>query len=271
MGLVGGTAGVRILKALSPTGQSSAMSDGVPPAYQNKSKLEQLFGDRIWDELRDKVVVDFGCGEGHEVAELAEHGVRHVIGLDTELGWREVAAQRVAARGVADRCTIAERWTGTGLNADVIISLDSFEHFEEPAAILETMHRMLKPEGRVLVAFGPPWYHPYGGHLFSVFPWAHLVFSEYAMVTWRTGLPGKEPASSLRDAGINQMTVRRFERLVAASPFQFTTFEAVPIRRRRWPRWSREFTTSIVRCRLEARPRAAAGAAPPFRSEDKTR
>jgi hypothetical protein len=86
-----------------------------------------------------------------------------------------------------------------------------------------------------------------------VFPWAHLVFSEHAMVTWRTGLPGKEPKTSLLDAGINRMTVARFERLVAASPLQFKSFEAVPIRRLRWPSWSREFTTSIVRCRLEAR------------------
>jgi hypothetical protein len=74
------------------------------------------------------------------------------------------------------------------------------------------------------------------------------------MVTWRTGLPGKEPKTSLLDAGINRMTVARFERLVAASPLQFRSFEAVPIRRLRWPSWSREFTTSIVRCRLEARP-----------------
>jgi hypothetical protein len=115
------------------------------------------------------------------------------------------------------------------------------------------MHRILKPGGSVLVAFGPPWYHPYGGHLFSVFPWAHLVFSEHAMVTWRTGLPGKEPKTSLLDAGINRMTVSRFERLVADSPLKFRSFEAVPIRRLRWPSWSREFTTSIVRCRLEAR------------------
>jgi SAM-dependent methyltransferase len=257
MGLIGGAAGVRILKTLSPDGRSSAMADGVPPVYRNKSKLEQLLGHRIWDEVRDRVVVDFGCGEGHEVVELAEHGARHVIGLDTYPPWRASAVERVAARGVADRCTIAEQWTGNGPRADVIISLDSFEHFEDPAAILETMRQMLKPGGCVLAAFGPPWYHPYGGHLFSVFPWAHLVFSEYAMVTWRTWLPGKEPKSSLLDAGLNQMTIRRFGRLIEASPFEVTMFEAVPIRRRRWPAWSREFTTSIVRCRLEARPRAA--------------
>jgi hypothetical protein len=62
----------------------------------------------------------------------------------------------------------------------------------------------------------------------------------------------------LREAGLNQMTVRRFERIVDESPFQFVSFEAVPIRRVRWIAYSavREFTTSIVRCRLAPRPRA---------------
>jgi SAM-dependent methyltransferase len=252
-GLIGGTLGVRLLTTINSTGQLTAMPDGVPPAYQNTSKLEQLLGRQIWDEVRDKVVVDFGCGEGHEVIELAERGAGRVVGLETWPRWFASATERVAAAGMKDRCVIAERWPDAETGADVIVSLDSFEHYEDPAGILETMHRILKPGGSVLVAFGPPWYHAYGGHLFSVFPWAHLVFSEHAMVTWRTGLPGKEPKTSLLDAGINRMTVARFERLVAASPLRFRSFEAVPIWRRRWPSWSREFTTSIVRCRLEAR------------------
>ena len=47
------------------------------------------------------------------------------------------------------------------------------------------------------------------------------------------------------------MTVRRFERLVQKSPFTFASFEAVPIKKlkRVANRLSREFTTSIVRCR----------------------
>jgi SAM-dependent methyltransferase len=252
-GLIGGTLGVRLLNTINSTGQLIAMPDGVPPAYQNTSKLEQLLGQQLWDEVRGKVVVDFGCGEGHEVIELAYRGACRVIGLETWPRWFTSASERVAAAGLAGRCLISERWNMADPPADVIISLDSFEHYEDPAGILQTMHRILKPGGVVLAAFGPLWFHPYGGHLFSVFPWAHLIFSEHAMVTWRTGLPGKEPKTSLLDAGINRMTVARFERLVAASPFQFRSFEAVPIWRRRWPAWSREFTTSIVRCRLEAR------------------
>ena len=51
---------------------------------------------------------------------------------------------------------------------------------------------------------------------------------------------------------LNKMTVRRFEQLVAASPFTVEAFEAVPIRRmkRFHNRLTREFFTSVVRCKL---------------------
>jgi len=98
MGIVGGVAAVQLLKTISPVGQSSWMADGVPPAYQNRSKLEVLFGSRIWDDLRDKVVVDFGCGEAHEVLELADHGARRVIGIENYPPWFASANERVRAR-----------------------------------------------------------------------------------------------------------------------------------------------------------------------------
>ena len=52
--------------------------------------------------------------------------------------------------------------------------------------------------------------------------------------------------------GLNQMTIARFEALVANSPLRFASLELVPIRqlRRFHNRLTREFTTTIVRCRL---------------------
>lgn len=257
MGVIGGSVGVRLLKSISPDGSSGLASD-TPAIYRNNSKLEILLGRTVWDEIRDKVVMDFGCGEGHEVVEMAERGARMVIGVDTRQKWLDHASALAQQRGVADRCVFVQRWT-TPASADVIVSLDSFEHFDDPADILATMSRLVKPTGRILASFGPTWYHPYGGHLFSIFPWAHLLFSEKAMVTWRSGLPGKGRTTSLREAGLNQMTVSRFERLLAHSSFRVESFEAVPIRRLRWlaNRASREFTTSIVRCRLAPRPAAS--------------
>lgn len=139
---------------------------------------------------------------------------------------------------------------------DVVVSLDSFEHFARPEEVLGVMHGLLRPGGVVVTSFGPTWYHPLGGHLFSVFPWAHLIFSERALLRWRSDF--KNDGATRFDevaGGLNQMTMTRFDKLVARSPLKLESLELVPIRRIRplHNRLTREFTTAIVRCRMISR------------------
>ena len=253
MGIVGGGIGYRLLRSISSDGETGYL-DG--SAYINRSKTEALFGRGIWNELAGKVVIDFGCGTGAETVEIAQRGAARVIGLD--IRERVLDQARVAARkaGVTDRCVFT---TATDERADIVLSMDSFEHFDDPAGILVRMERLVKDDGKVLIEFGPPWYHPLGGHLFSVFPWAHLIFSERALIRWRSDFrsDGAKKFCEI-DGGLNQMTLRRFKRIVAESPFEFETFEAVPIRRTRpFSNFlTREFLTSIVRCRLVRKSRS---------------
>lgn len=247
MGVIGGTLGYWILKRINSDGETGYMSGD---AYTNKSKLEVLLGADFWPEIRDKLVIDFGCGEGAEVIEMVKRGAGFVIGLDIQEEWLKRARQRAAREGVEARCTFA---THTTQRADVITALDSFEHFADPGAILRTMRELLKPGGYVLAAFGPTWYHPLGGHLFSVFPWSHVIFTEKSLLRWRADFKS-DGATRFEEVagGLNQMTISRFERIVAESPFRLGHFEAVPIRklRRVANRLTREFTTAIVRCKL---------------------
>ncbi|MFZ4699216.1 MAG: class I SAM-dependent methyltransferase [Candidatus Methylumidiphilus sp.] len=250
MGMIGGTFGYKILKRISQNGDNRSM-DG--SAYIGKSKLAAILGQNIWNEIVDKVVIDFGCGEGSEVIEIARHGARKVIGLDIQEKFLEVGRERAVKEGLEGKCIFALE---TNEKADVITAIDSFEHFDEPSSILETMSRLLKPSGCVLVAFGPTWYHPLGGHLFSVFPWAHLIFTEKALIRWRSDFK-TDSAASFRevDGGLNQMTIARFEKIVESSLFRFSEFETVPIRKLEAfsNRLTREFTTAIVRCKLVLR------------------
>jgi SAM-dependent methyltransferase len=240
----------RILKAISP-GEPAVMSGN---AYAGKSKLEILLGEQALRLVPGNTVIDFGCGEGNEAVDLARRGARKVIGIDIREDVLHRARETAARAGVGHICTFG---LSTTEKAGVIISLDSFEHFADPVAILQTMYQLLAPGGSVLASFGPTWYHPLGGHLFSVFPWAHLLFSEQALLRWRADFKtdGATRFSEV-SGGLNQMTIRRFERLVEASPFRFDWMEPVPIRKLApfHNRLSREFTTAIVRCRLVVRP-----------------
>lgn len=250
MGVLGGEFAYRFLRWYAPGGATNGM-DG--SAYADTSKLRVLLGDQVVSELRGKDVIDFGCGDGAETIELAESGARTVVGVDVQSFRFAAAMQRAAAAGVATRVRFVECADSL---ADLIVSIDSFEHFSAPDEILRIMASLLQPRGRVLVSFGPTWYHPLGGHLFSVFPWAHLLFTEAALIRWRSDFK-TDGATRFGEVagGLNQMTVGRFESLVAQSPLRIVRFEAVPIRRlkRFATAFTREFTTAIVRCTLERR------------------
>jgi SAM-dependent methyltransferase len=210
-------------------------------------------GEDIFTRIAGKLVVDFGCGEGSDAVELAEKGAKRVIGIDNREDVLQTARQKAIRAGVQGTCVFA---TSTNELADIVISMDAFEHFADPAEILRIMNALLKPSGEVLVAFGPTWYHPLGGHLFSIFPWAHLLFSEKALIRWRSTFK-TDGATRFGEVagGLNQMTVAKFQRLVADSPLQFANLDLVPIRKVRLfhNRLTREFTTAIVRCRLVKR------------------
>ena len=222
-------------------------------AYAGESKLRISLGDKLLDLIHEKTVIDFGCGEGDQCLELARYGARKVIGIDIRNDLLERAARKAAAAGLDDRCDFR---TCTDTEADLIISLDSFEHFEDPAAVLNSMYELLKPGGLVVISFGPTWYHPLGGHLFSVFPWAHLIFSEPALIRWRSRIrhDGATRFGEV-EGGLNQMTIARFEKLARNSRLRLEMLETVPIRKLRHlhSRITREFTTAVVRAKL-ARP-----------------
>lgn len=235
---------VSILRRISPP-----VPTPIKTVYDGKSKLSMLL-PAVLDNVNAKVVVDFGSGHGYEAIEIAMRGARQVIGVEIDETLLEIARKNASKAGVGDRCVFSP--SAPDGSADVVVSLDSFEHFDNPGMILQIMLRMLVSGGRAYVSWGPPWYHPYGMHLQELYPWTHVLFSEEAVLRWRQLMRGGSDLT-YRQIGLNQMTVRRFTELVAQSGFRVEDFKVVPIRPLRWihNRLTREFTTSIIQCCLE--------------------
>ena len=253
MGILGGSIGLRILNTIAKDTPRCDESG----ADTTDGKIEIAFGGKLQATLAGKTVIDFGCGDGQQAIGMAKAVPDcRIIGLDIQQKHLDRAKQRALQAGLADRCTFAME---TEERADLIVSFDAFEHFSDPLAILTIMSRLLKPNGEVLASFGPTWLHPYGGHLFSVFPWAHLIFTERALIRWRARFrqDGAQRFGEV-DGGLNQMLIADFERLVDASPLSIDWLETVPIRGLSIlrHRYLREFGSSLVRCRL--RPRRSA-------------
>lgn len=250
MAIISGEVGYKLLRRLVKV----CPRNDVTTAYDGVSKMEVFFGPEVWRDLADKTVLDFGCEAGIEAIDMAQHGVRRVIGLDIREEPLASAREYAKKAGVEKSCVFT---TQTDEKVDVVVSLDAFEHFADPLAMLKVMRRLLKDDGYVLACFGPTWYHPLGGHGFSIFPWAHLVFSESVLMRWYRETSGK-PAYHFEEVtgGLNKLTVRRFEKIVAQSEFEFDSIEPVPIRKLKLlaNRLTREFTTAVVKCKLVPKP-----------------
>jgi len=213
--------------------------------YQAENKIESLLGTDFWNVVRGKTVLDFGCGEGREALAIARSGAAEVIGIDIREEMINRAKANQATSGITN-CSFATQCDRT---VDVVVSLDSFEHFGQPDLILKRMAELLAPNGRVVFSFGPPWFHPLGGH-FPLFPWAHLLITEKALMKWRS----KYKTDNAKrfgevEGGLNQMSIRKFQKLVGESPLAIERLETVPIRAARaiHCRLTREYLSSVVR------------------------
>lgn len=250
MGIIGGRIGYDLLRLIAPRNKTCMEETGNEESY---TKLEQFFGSDFFDLIHGKTVIDFGCGNGDQAVEMARRGAGKVIGIDIQPERLLRGRQKAQQFRVVDRCVFT---TEVNESADVIISKDAFEHFSNPASILDIMARLLKPKGFVLAAFGPTWLHPYGGHLFSVFPWSHLIFTETAQIRWRSDFK-TDGATKFSEVagGLNQMTIAHFRHLVEASHLSFEWLETVPIRGLHILKLPllQEFGSSIVRCKLISR------------------
>jgi|GEM_PF-2424705 ubiquinone/menaquinone biosynthesis C-methylase UbiE len=228
-------------------------------------KLQRRLGVGIWDELRDRSVLDFGCGWGEDAVAAAVRGARLVIGVDVQEHRLEAGRALAAAKGVSDRCLFINAHTQAAELAslpmvDVVYALDSFEHFDDPKGVLSQMYGLLAPGGRLLVVFGPPWKNPYGSHLemMSSVPWIHLLFTEETVMAMRARFRADGARTYAEcPGGLNGMTVRRFHELVIESGFQIEHLRTVPLSTAYtnstglWmrifrTRWLVEYCTSIV-------------------------
>lgn len=235
--------GYYVLRAIAPRkgGNHSVEVEESPD-----TKLLQYFGDDFPDLIQGKTVIDFGCGRGKQAVEMALLGAEKVIGIDINTERLKMGERLAQEKGVSGKCFFCESTTE---KADIIISKDAFEHFADPLAILNLMAFLLKPDGCVLAAFGPTWLHPYGGHFFSMFPWAHLIFSEESLARWREDYKHDGARGFV---GLNKLTIDGFERIVSRSPFHLDWLDTVPIKGLSIfrSRLFREIGSSIVRCKL---------------------
>lgn len=181
--------------------------------------------DRVFPEfenlIKEKEILDYGCGTGYQALALARNGAKYVLGLDTD---KEALKKAEALSMTFDLTSqvefasmIEDRYRG---RFDLVISQNSMEHFEDPIKAIDDMKFVLNQNGSILITFGPPWFAPYGSHMhfFTRIPWVNIIFDEKTVMSVRSYF---RDDGAIRyeevEGGLNKMSVAKFERIIRNS------------------------------------------------------
>jgi len=169
-----------------------------------------------------KRIVDFGCGLGNQSIALVKKYGCSVVGVDSNRKTLEKANENARVHNVStNKLSFVENISADMLNSfDVVISQNSFEHFEKPSNVLDVMCSLLNSTGLILLTFGPPWLAPRGSHMhfFCKVPWVNVIFPEEVVMKVRGNFRG-DGAKRYEDveSGLNKMTIAKFEQIVSSS------------------------------------------------------
>lgn len=109
-------------------------------------------------------VVNLGCGVGPQ-AVVYKGSFRRMVGVDMSADRLEQSKILLGEKGVTGYETLCAPVEKTGLPAesfDKALAIDIIEHLPEPKGILLEAHRLLKPNGQLLVSV--PAMHDYYTH-----------------------------------------------------------------------------------------------------------
>lgn len=100
-------------------------------------------------------VLDAGCGTGYGTHILANSGAKSVIGVDLDRRNIAFARKRYSAPNLRFAVADIEMLDFPNGSFDVVVASNSVEHLDHPQAFLQRLRRVLRTEGRALIAVPP--------------------------------------------------------------------------------------------------------------------
>lgn len=220
--------------------------------------------ERTWSHFPQngvdgKDVLDFGCGAGPLSLYLAKiASPRSIVGVDLYAKDLERAQVALSERPEDTLACQPDFRLGEptcipvgNQSVDVILAMDCMEHVMNPLAIMAEWRRVLRPDGRVLLAWSP-FAGPWGAHMQTLLPvpWAHILFGERAVFEaaermyddpdyipqhWDYDESGRRKPNQFRrirrfrdGAYLNQIDIASFRRISAAAGLEIARLDAQP-------------------------------------------
>jgi ubiquinone/menaquinone biosynthesis C-methylase UbiE len=212
---------------------------------EGKREFQKYFQGKV--EIKDKMIIDIGCGDGGKTCFYASAHPKVCIGLDID----PVRVSSARSFGISMGCKNLAFVLGSSEHLpfksgsfDIGIMNDVAEHFGAPLESLKEANRISKESGLLLVTFTS--YRSAGGaHVFERIhvPWVQFMFSDREIIQalqhiyksnrfigYQFPSLMKGSPKNLSDlADINKMTLNRFSRLAIDTGFSFKLLTFRPI------------------------------------------
>ncbi len=121
------------------------------PAGQRIAEIHFRRYETALNYVKDKRVLDIACGTGYGTQMLALGGAKSVVGVDVSQESVRYAQQTYQAPGVEFICANAEQFECLD-PFETIISFETLEHLLHPDQFLQRLHRLLVPQGTLLLS-----------------------------------------------------------------------------------------------------------------------
>ncbi|MFA5771356.1 MAG: methyltransferase domain-containing protein [Thermoplasmata archaeon] len=186
-------------------------------------------------DLKDKMVLDAGCGLGGKTIFYAENGCKLITGIDIDEEHIKYAKEFAEKKGVSNaefRVGSLDMLPFESDKFDIIFMNDVIEHIKRPILpkVLEECKRVIKENGRICLEF-PPWTDAYAAHLYDYIyiPWCQLLFSSETLIRVIKRMDPQPRHGKLsvieHFQELNRISIEEFEDIVKMRDFKVVSFE----------------------------------------------
>lgn len=203
------------------------------------AQIVGFFADEGID-LRGTRLADIGCGDGiMDLGVFQRADPALLVGYDLAPVDTASLAARAVDRGVATEVPDGLRFEVCGPESlpagtdsfDHVFSWSAFEHVIRPIPVLQEVHRVLRPDGLLMIQLWPFYHSKHGSHLWDWFPqgFGQLLFDPFEVERQVLAEPDKGPGwTSELLAGfreLNRITLDDLHRALLHAHFEVVKLE----------------------------------------------
>ncbi|MBI4947398.1 MAG: methyltransferase domain-containing protein [Bacteroidetes bacterium] len=191
-------------------------------------------------DMKDKTVLDAGCGPGGKTVFYAEKGCKLIIGIDIDENRLSLAKEFSKHKKIQN----TEFYQGSldsmpfeSDTFDIVLLNDVVEHIGRPILIkaLAECKRVIKPGGKICLEF-PPWTSFGAAHLYDCIyiPWCHILFSDKTLINVIKKLKPEHPTVGNLSyiehfEELNRITINEFKEMISNLEFKIIVLDYIMI------------------------------------------